>query len=99
MEERIYSRFVNLPKIPYTNAGIAIIEAEVRAQLQEAVTAGVIDGEQAIIVTVPKISQISVNDRANRINDRANRILPAITFEAKLAGAIHKATVRGTVTV
>jgi hypothetical protein len=92
MEERIYSRFVNLPKIPYTNAGIAIIEAEVRAQLQEAVTAGVIDGEQAIIVTVPKISQISVNDRANRI-------LPAITFEAKLAGAIHKATVRGTVTV
>jgi hypothetical protein len=92
MEERIYSRFVNLPKIPYTNAGIAIIEAEVRAQLQEAVEAGVIDGEQAIIVTVPKISQISVNDRANRI-------LPAITFEAKLAGAIHKATVRGTVTV
>ena len=92
MEERIYSRFVNLPKIPYTNAGIAIIEAEVRAQLQEAVTAGVIDGEQAITVTVPKISEISVTDRANRI-------LPAITFEAKLAGAIHKATVRGTVTV
>jgi hypothetical protein len=92
MEERIYSRFVNLPKIPYTNAGIAIIEAEVRAQLQEAVVAGVIDGEQAITVTVPLISEISVNDRANRI-------LPAITFEAKLAGAIHKATVRGTVTV
>tara|TARA_R110000803_G_scaffold13482_1_gene37864 strand:- start:13501 stop:14838 length:1338 start_codon:yes stop_codon:yes gene_type:complete len=92
MEERIYSRFVNLPKIPYTNAGIAIIEAEVRAQLQEAVAAGVIDGEQDIIIVAPKISEISVNDRANRI-------LPAITFEAKLAGAIHKATIRGTVTV
>lgn len=92
MEERIFSRFVNLPKIPYTNAGIAIIEAEVRAQLQEAIVAGVLDGEQGFTVTVPRISEISANDRANRI-------LPAITFVAKLAGAIHKATVRGTVTV
>lgn len=92
MEERIFSRFVNLPKIPFTNAGIAIIEAEVRAQLQEAVEAGVLDGEQPITVTSPKISSISANDRANRI-------LPAITFEAKLAGAIHNATVKGTVTV
>lgn len=92
MEERIFSRFVNLPKIPYTNAGVAIIEAEVRAQLQEAIEAGVIDGEQPIIIVSPKVSEVSANDRANRI-------LPAITFEAKLAGAIHKATVRGTVTV
>ncbi len=92
MEERIYSRFVNLPKIPYTNAGIAIIEAEVRAQIQEGIEAGVIDGEQGFTVTVPRVSQISANDRANRI-------LPAITFVAKLAGAIHKTTVRGTVTV
>lgn len=92
MEERIFSRFVNLPKIPYTNAGIAIIETEIRAQLQEAVEAGVIDGEQDIIIVSPKVSEISVNDRANRI-------LPDITFEAKLAGAIHKATVKGVVTV
>lgn len=92
MEERIYSRFVNLPKIPYTNAGIAVIEAEVRAQIQEGIEAGVIDGEQGFTVTVPRVSEVSANDRANRI-------LPAITFVAKLAGAIHKATVRGTVTV
>lgn len=92
MEERIFGRFVNLPKIPYTNAGIAIIEAEVRAQIQEAVEAGVIDGEQDIIIVSPKISSISATDRANRI-------LPAITFEAKLAGAIHKTTIKGTVTV
>ncbi len=92
MEERIFSRLANLPKIPYTNAGIAIIEAEIRAQLQEAIEAGVIDGEQAITIVSPKISAISANDRANRI-------LPAITFTAKLAGAIHNATVKGTVTV
>lgn len=92
MEERIYSRFVNLPKIPYTNAGIAVIEAEVRAQIQEAIDAGVIDGEQGFTVTVPRVADVSANDRANRI-------LPAVTFVAKLAGAIHNATVRGTVTV
>lgn len=92
MEERIFSRLVNLPKIPYTNAGIAIIEAEIRAQLQEAIEAGVIDGTQPITIVSPKIANISANDRANRI-------LPAITFEAKLAGAIHKTTVKGTVTV
>ncbi|NIQ06866.1 MAG: DUF3383 domain-containing protein [Candidatus Korarchaeota archaeon] len=92
MEERIYSRLVNLPKIPYTNAGIAIIESEIRAQLQEAVESGVIDGEQDITITTPKISEISSTDRANRV-------LPAITFEAKLAGAIHKTTIKGVVTV
>lgn len=91
MEERVYSRFVNLPKIPYTNAGIAIIESEVRAQVQDGITAGVIDGEQKITFKVPKVADIPVNDRANRI-------LPPITFEAKLAGAINKTIIRGTVT-
>jgi hypothetical protein len=33
MEERIFSRLVNLPKIPFTDHGVAIIESEVRAQL------------------------------------------------------------------
>lgn len=92
MEERIYSRLVNLDKIPYTNDGIAIIEAEVRAQLQEAVVQGVLDGEAGFTVTVPRIADIS-------LNDRANRILPDITFEARLAGAIHKTTVKGSVSI
>ena len=92
MEERIYGRLVNLEKIPYTNAGIAIIENEIRAQLQEGIAAGVLDGERGYTVTVPRISEISANDRANRI-------LPDIKFEAFLAGAIHRTTILGSVSI
>ena len=92
MEERIYGRLVNLEKIPYTNAGIAIIENEIRAQLQEGIAAGVLDGERGYTVTVPRISEISANDRANRI-------LPDIKFEAFLAGAIHRTTINGSVSI
>ena len=92
MEERIYGRLVNLDKIPYTNAGIAIIENEIRAQLQEGIAAGVLDGERGYTVTVPRVSEISANDRANRV-------LPDIKFQAYLAGAIHKVTIQGTVSI
>jgi hypothetical protein len=92
MEERVYGRLVNLAKIPYTNAGIAIIEAEIRAQLQEAIAAGVLDGDAGFTVTVPRVSEVSANDRANRI-------LPDITFEARLAGAVHAVIIKGVVSI
>ena len=90
MTERIYSRLVNLPKIPYTDAGVAIITTEIRAQLDEAIANGFISGETPYVVTAPIVSTIS-------INDKANRLLPDIEFEATLASAIHAVTVKGRV--
>lgn len=98
MTERIYSRLVNLPKIPYTDAGVQVIEAEIRAQLEQAVARQVIappdidTGADAFTISVPRVSTIP-------FNDRAMRRLPDVTFRATLAGAIHSIEIRGTVTV
>lgn len=97
LAEDIFIQLVNNVKIPYTNAGIAIIEAAVRARLQDAVQRNVLadddgDGGPGWVVTVPDISQ------TNPI-DRGNRLLRDVKFTARLAGAIHKVIVRGTASV
>jgi len=90
LTERIYGRLVNLDKIPFTDAGVQIIVAEIRAQLDEAIKAGFLSGETPYIISVPKVANVSANDKANRN-------LPDITFEATLAGAIHAVVIRGKV--
>jgi hypothetical protein len=92
MTERIYSRLVNSPKIPFTDPGVAIIEAEIRAQLDAGIAQGLIALDPAYTVTVPLVKDVP-------FNDRANRNLPDIKFRANLQGAIHAITVFGTVTV
>lgn len=90
ISERIFSRKVNLPKIPGTDPGIAIIEAEVRGQLFDGITAGLFTDDPAPIVTVPL--------QASRANaDKISRTLNNVTFEATLAGAIHHTGVQGVV--
>jgi hypothetical protein len=91
MAERIFVVLANAPKVPFTNQGIGLIEAEVRAQLEEGVTKGVLRPD-TLVINVPDISEVSVVDKANReFND--------ITFSAELAGAIHKVKVVGKVTL
>ena len=92
IEERIFSRLVNLPKIPFTDSGIAIIETEIRGVLENAIRETVLADDPPYTVFVPKAVDVPVNDRAERF-------LPDITFEARLAGAIHKTTIQGVVTV
>lgn len=101
IEERVYGRLVNLPKIPFTNPGIDIVVAEVRAQLVEAQDLGVlakdyIDTDGNVVpgftITVPQVSNISTADKTARN-------LTGISFIGKLAGAVHAATIEGVVTV
>lgn len=98
LTERIFSRLVNLPKIAYTNQGVAVIEAEIRAQLDEAIVAGFIASDpanhngQPYTISVPLVENVSANDKATRT-------LNNVTFQATLAGAIHAVTVNGVVTV
>lgn len=92
LQERIFARFVNLPKIPFTDAGIAIVENEIRAQLNEGITAQLIATDPPFTVTVPLVADISANDRANRL-------LPDVSFFAYLSGAVHKTNISGTVAV
>jgi len=90
LQEYIFARLVNLDKVPYTDRGVGVIEAEVRAVLDLCV------GQEIIVegytVTVPLVADISTTDKANRL-------LPDVKFSATLAGAIHATEVDGTVSV
>lgn len=90
--ERVFSRLANAKKIPYTDRGIAIIEAEVRAQLSEGVNVGGLAEDPPPTVTVPKAADAAATDKAARL-------LRNVRFFATLAGAIHKLTIQGTITV
>lgn len=92
MKERLWSRMVNSKKIPFTAAGAAIIEAEIRGQLNDGVRVGGLAPSPAPTVDVPDVLSLSTNARAQRIFE-------GITFEARLAGAIHFVKIAGTVTV
>lgn len=92
MKERLWSRMVNSKKIPYTSAGAAIIEAEIRSQLNDGIRVGGLANSPAPTVEVPDPLSLSTNVRAQRIFE-------GIKFEARLAGAIHFVKIAGTVTV
>lgn len=91
MAEDLFNRLANVPKVPYTNAGIASIEEIVRNRLQIAVANDVIADDENLSVTVPLVSQVQASDRSERL-------LPGVEFTARLAGAIHEIVVRGTAT-
>lgn len=92
LQEDIYSLLVNQPKIPFTDAGVASVEAAVKERLQDGVDIGFLAADPAPETSAPKVADVSTNDKANRT-------LPDITFTATLAGAIHKVTINGVVTV
>ena len=92
MQERIFGVLANLPKLPFTNQGIAVIEGEIRAQQQEAITNGVFASDPAPTVSVPDVLDVPTADKANRL-------LPDVGFTATLAGAIHAVEIDGTVSV
>jgi len=92
MSERIFFRLATLKKIPYTDRGYAVIEGEIRAQLDEGVDVGGLSSDPAPVVTVPKVID------ANPV-DKAARLARGFLFNATLAGAIHKLVINGTITV
>jgi hypothetical protein len=100
MEERIFSTFLNNPKIPYTDAGVAVLAADVEAVLKEGLRVGGIapfayDETKAqkggyVITTLP-VTEVSADDKGSRSYN-------FIEWTAWLAGAIHDTLIRGTLT-
>lgn len=92
MVERIFGHLVNLEKMPYTNAGIAIIEADIRAQLNDGLSVGLLTNDPAPTITKPLASEVSTADKLIRtLND--------VEFAAFLQGAIHFIGIEGIVAV
>ena len=77
-------------KIPYTQAGIDLVAAQVRARLDLGVANGHIDS--GFTLSIPDIAEVSASDKTTRC-------LTNVTWSAVLAGAIHKVEIVGTVTV
>ena len=96
----VLSVLVNNEKVPYTDAGIAIIEGAIRQSLRQGQINGGIapveydeNGDQNLgyTVTVPLAANISANQKATRI-------LENVTFTARLSGAIHVVEIKGQLT-
>ncbi len=92
IEENVFAALISVPKIPYTDAGVAMIENVIRAQLQRGINVGGLRADPAPEVVVPKVADV-------QLADRGARLLPDITFNGQLAGAIHAVEIDGTVTV
>lgn len=92
MAKGVFGALAGAEKVPFTDQGVAMIEAEVRATLARAVAAGILTNDPAPVVTVPKVATVSTTNRALRR-------LPDVKFSATLAGAIHKVVITGVVSV
>jgi hypothetical protein len=91
MSTGVFGALVKPNKTPYTDGGIATIEAEVRASLQRGVNQGLL-AEGSTSVTVPKVANVSSNDKATRV-------LRNLKFGSTFQGAIHSAQIAGNISV
>jgi hypothetical protein len=83
---------IGVNKIPFTNQGIALVEAKVRKMNDRGIRAGLIADDPAPVVSVPDVSDVATSDKAARE-------LPDVETEWTLAGAIHHITVSVTANV
>jgi len=92
IQEFVFSTLVNVPKIPYTNAGIAVIQAQVLRALELGISNQFISDDPAPTVTVPLAEDVPPADKANRI-------LRNVRFQATLSGAIHAVQIFGNLSI
>lgn len=91
LKMQVGNAIIHSEKIAFTNPGIAVIESMIRNSLSKAASRDIIDRE-SIKVSMPDIRTISDSDKQARI-------LPDVKFEARLAGAIHKLQIQGTISI
>lgn len=93
IKEEAFRAFAANPKIPFTDLGIQTLGGTTEDVLKEGGRRGGIDpnGAVPITVTLPRAAEVSAADKQARSL--------TYTFAATLAGAIHKTTINGTVTL
>ena len=102
MSVNVFSLLVNSPKVPYTDEGIAAVEARMQQSIERGIERGGISPpifnpetqrlEPSYVINVPRQADVPFNNKANRLLDDVN-------FRAVLAGAIHATNINGTLTV
>lgn len=91
LQEQIFFRLATKKKVPMTQEGAAIIEAEIRHVLSQGEQNGLIATAPKYVVRSPEVLNIPEIQRNQRV-------MGDFFFEFRLAGAVHKVIVRGTVT-
>lgn len=89
IEEEVFSILSSVEKVPFTDAGIAMIENAMKGPLQDAVDNGYL---ASFTTSVPLAADVS-------LTNKGNRLLPDVKFTAVEAGAIHGVTINGTISV
>lgn len=96
LTEAVFRLLATKEKVPYTDAGISLVVAEVQKVLMQGYRQGIIAdddvGNPMFTITAPKRSEILTNSIANRV-------LPDIKWTAIVAGAIEKVEIRGVLTL
>lgn len=93
IQEQVFGLLTSSEKVPFDDGGIESIGVQVEDVLDRAVDRTIlVGGEDAPVVTVPKRSETTKADRANRF-------LRDVTFTGFYAGAIHKVQIDGTLSV
>lgn len=88
MSKAVFGALASNPKIPYTDAGIAIIKSVMTGSLLRAAARGIITN--AFQVIVPLAASVSGADKAARV-------LNGCRFTATSQGAVHKDNITGSV--
>lgn len=91
IKESVFALLANSPKVPFTNKGLDSVANAIQGSLVRFEQSGLLV-EGSSVVTMPALSSISTLDKAARL-------LANVKFSATLAGAIHKITIVGTVSV
>lgn len=100
MQVRVVNLFITRPKVPYTDSGIALVQNQMIASLRAGQDAGGIAEEEfdedgntipGFTTSVPLSASLSASEKASRK-------LTKCTFKARLAGAIHFAELKGSLT-
>ena len=92
VQVEVYSAFINSPKIAQTDKDSAIIEARLRGVISRAVDNKVLADDPAPTIFIPKVKNISANNKANRY-------LPDIKITGRLAGAWHETDIELTIQI
>lgn len=90
MQEAVAAAVANAEKIPYTAAGIAVIESAMRGVLSEGEGNALFASGWAVIV--PALEDVP-------LADKASRTLNNMDFSATLQGAIHSVNIQGSVSL
>lgn len=100
MQLRVVNLFITRPKVPYTDSGIALVQNQMIASLKAGQDAGGIAETEfdefgneipGFVTSVPLAASLTASEKASRR-------LTKCKFKARIAGAIHFAELKGSLT-